>query len=259
MDKKKKKFQFVETKSIAWKRRKNIQRAGVVFYFFDEKEIFFILGLDRKFQEWTDFGGSVDVGENGAEAAYREMTEETLGIFQARLEGVKNMIEKSHAVIEPNMVIIFMPLNINKEEFTEYQMKFQEQVNILNNVVENTEINAFTLPEFEGLVLNSQQEVKHKMYDKTALLIAKKMSDIKHWGTLNHTHPSNNASPITPRMFPPTPSVTPFTPPASSSVKIATSTPSTLPNTSSVNTNPNIKHAPITEAINILNEELNTK
>lgn len=233
---KKKKIQFVEAKSIAWKRRKNIQRAGVIFYFFDEtadKEIYFILGLDRKFEEWTDFGGSVNVGENGSEAAYREMKEETLDVFQPLIEqmlhqgivhekgpqgiiyekgnqdegikrhaetkdtegGVKYMIEKSHAIIEPNMVIIFMPLPIrSKQEFITYREQYLMKVQELNSIVENIEINAFTLPEFDNLVTSNNTSntsnttnttnesiVEHKMYEKTALLIRKKLFDLKHW------------------------------------------------------------------------------
>lgn len=268
--KKKKRYQFLRAKDVSWKRRKNIHRAGVVFYFFDDKsdksdksgksgkndssmkepitspliseavteigtnvssdlephsvllsdtnvedrmkqrsesfdnsqkQIYFILGLDRGFSEWTDFGGSLNAGENGAEAAYREMKEETLDIFNDLLgEGMKTMIETSHTIIEPNMVIIFMPLPLNLSRFLEYRQRFLNKVKEMNNIVENIEIQAFEFKDFEALVnkLCTKQTDEKIMYEKTACLIEKKMSDLKHWSIpKNYTsaHSSTQSSP----------------------------------------------------------------
>jgi len=60
-------------------------RAGVIPYTIYNNQLYFLLGIDRKTRELTDFGGGVKSTEGLLEAAYRELHEETCGMFAGRV------------------------------------------------------------------------------------------------------------------------------------------------------------------------------
>ena len=172
-----KKFQFIRASDIAWKKRKHIQRAGIIFYFIEGGKMHFILGLDSSYREWTDFGGCVKAGETGKETAYRECKEETLGIFDDLFS--LESIDASHAVIEKSLVVLFTPIKIKREDFTERQKLFQRKKEEIK-ITENEDIGLFTMPDLEALIQNEKVQ-GYKMYERVSSLLIKKHSDIKHW------------------------------------------------------------------------------
>ena len=185
------KFQFVKGQNILWSRRKNIKRAGVILYFYDKGEIYFIMGLDKNFKEWTDFGGSVDDKETGAQTAFRELKEETLGIFDDLL-GVdeKKWMTDEHTVgiIEKSMVVLFFLLPLNKEEFLSRKQNYLDEVVKRNNVVENTTIEMFNVGQFQTMVKGSEGKVEGEgfpMYLVVSHHLSKKLYDLIHWSQPN--------------------------------------------------------------------------
>jgi hypothetical protein len=67
---------------------KNVfQRGGVIPVSTDEKsgEIFYCLGLDQKYLEWTDMAGGLELGHPPETEALRELDEESRGIFSYKI------------------------------------------------------------------------------------------------------------------------------------------------------------------------------
>lgn len=57
-------------------------RAGVIPYTLRDHKILFLLGIDRRTRELCDFGGGVKIDEDFVTGAYRELHEESCGIFR---------------------------------------------------------------------------------------------------------------------------------------------------------------------------------
>lgn len=180
LKKKKKHYQFIQAKNIAWGRRKNIKRAGVILYFFDEDKTYFILGLDKNFREWTDFGGTVNPDETGIQSGFREFHEETLDLFKNTIADINYLKDKSYVVIEQEQAIIFTPIDMNMEKFIQTQVQYREKVKFLDEIVENIDIQVFSYAELE-LLIKDEPVKDFKMYRKVSSHLKPKMPDIKHW------------------------------------------------------------------------------
>lgn len=61
---------------------KNNKRAGVIVYTVHNNELYFLLGIDRRTREFTDFGGGCKQSETLLESAWREFGEESCDIFK---------------------------------------------------------------------------------------------------------------------------------------------------------------------------------
>lgn len=86
-------------------------RAGIIPYYISRRgNLFFGLGVDRKSNDLTDFGGVVmsKKGENAIEAAIREFKEETIGVIPINEDDVL----ASPCIYNDVMVIIFVKTNI---------------------------------------------------------------------------------------------------------------------------------------------------
>jgi len=92
------------------------RRAGIIPYFFDEKtdEYYFFFGIDLNHNELTDFGGMVNTGENFVDTAVREMSEESLNIFNCTSDAV---IEAGKLIysVDHSMAIILLPISFESE------------------------------------------------------------------------------------------------------------------------------------------------
>lgn len=58
------------------------KRSGVIIYTFFEGRLYFLLAVDRRTREYTDFGGGCKNSENLLQGAWREFQEESCGIFK---------------------------------------------------------------------------------------------------------------------------------------------------------------------------------
>lgn len=86
-------------------------RAGVIVYTFHKHKTFFILGIDTKSGDVTDFAGGVSFKkEDPLSGGLRELMEESLGIFgNIRVDEIINCI----SVYDKENLIIFVPINID--------------------------------------------------------------------------------------------------------------------------------------------------
>jgi len=84
-------------------------RAGAIPFFIVDKTIFFCLGEDATFKQFTDFGGGVMSTETSLEGGIRELQEESLEIFgPINYDDVQDCL----IVTSRNMMIFFLPVNL---------------------------------------------------------------------------------------------------------------------------------------------------
>lgn len=107
-------------------------RAGVIPYVVINNSIYFLLGIDTKSKELTDFGGGVKKSENSLDGAIREFKEETSDIFNTYIYDIKNF-ENSKAITDnAKMTIVFLKLNsewLNKAQKKFYYKKKYSHLN----------------------------------------------------------------------------------------------------------------------------------
>lgn len=81
-----------------------LTRSGVILYTYHNNKLYFGFGVDKVYNEFSDFGGKIESGENVIETAIRELNEESLGLFQL----TKKDIDDSLMLYNDNMAIIFV-------------------------------------------------------------------------------------------------------------------------------------------------------
>ncbi|KKM17861.1 hypothetical protein LCGC14_1671490 [marine sediment metagenome] len=87
--------------------RTDIIRAGVIPFTVQDRKLYFLLGIDRRTRELTDFGGGVKVTDKGPiGGAYRELYEETCKIFGSTV--TKEQLKHSLALTNQNTAIFFL-------------------------------------------------------------------------------------------------------------------------------------------------------
>lgn len=113
-------------------------RAGVIPYTIKDNQVYFLLGIDRRTRELTDFGGGVKSDETILEAAQRELGEETCKLFGNTV--TKKHLRYSPAVCNTNRdtAILFLlidPMWIDyaEELFSNFQGNY-------NNIKKHTEL-----------------------------------------------------------------------------------------------------------------------
>uniref|UniRef100_A0A6C0M1T4 Nudix hydrolase domain-containing protein n=1 Tax=viral metagenome TaxID=1070528 RepID=A0A6C0M1T4_9ZZZZ len=83
------------------------RRAGVVPFTFVRNEIYLLFGVDRKTQDYSDFGGGVKKQESFQEGALREFQEETCMSFSSK----EYDLRKSIVVKLNDMAMFFVHVN----------------------------------------------------------------------------------------------------------------------------------------------------
>lgn len=116
-------------------------RSGIIPYFIDNNNTkSFILGIDNKYMEYTDFGGGKKLNENVIQTALRELNEECLGIFNQQIN-----IQNSIVVEQQGLFIFFVKITGN---FIEYNNNFESR----KKYFKNREIYKLSLLSFDDLV-----------------------------------------------------------------------------------------------------------
>lgn len=141
-------------------------RAGVIIYTIYKGKLYFILGIDSKTRDITDFGGGVafkSKNENSITGGLRELKEESLGIFGT----IKSSeINKCLAVYDEDTIIIFVPLKIN------LQNKYMEFLNRVKNYPnpEVIDLRFFDKRQFIELI-NGKDTNEKRMYHRIKKLL----------------------------------------------------------------------------------------
>lgn len=134
----------------------NNKRAGVIPYTIHNTKLYYLLGVDRKFNEYTDFGGGCKTEETLLEGAWREFNEESCNIFceEVNLESLASSIsvinnEKDEAVFF--VYIDYQWLYSAEDAFLNAQHKL---ISYSNN--ENSSVKWFESNEFNCIMFNKK-------------------------------------------------------------------------------------------------------
>jgi hypothetical protein len=95
----------------------NVMRAGIIPYTVKHNMFYFLMGVDRRTRELTDFGGGVKINESLIDGALRELHEESCEIFVNTI--TKDLLIKSPVLINKNSAIFFVCIDdiwLNKAE-----------------------------------------------------------------------------------------------------------------------------------------------
>lgn len=96
-------------------RTQHFSRAGVIPLYYDDIKWYYCLGVDRKSQNLTDFGGCVEQGETAIDAALRELKEESLGLFDF-IDASKIIEESSFAIYNDTSVVFFVLVDVDPND-----------------------------------------------------------------------------------------------------------------------------------------------
>jgi len=104
----------------------SITRAGVIPYTIENNRLYFLMGIDRKTRELTDFGGGAKSNESMVQAGFRELAEESCEIFTGHIT-MKNLLSSPAIINDTKSAIIFFCkvepfwLNCAEENFIQNQ------------------------------------------------------------------------------------------------------------------------------------------
>lgn len=128
-------------------------RAGIIPYIYKNNQIYFLLGIDKRTKEYSDFGGGVKIGESLISAGLRELYEETKKLISEKdLKEIKISIYDRHNAT----CIIFAEIQ-NTSLFETLINEFRK-INI-----EGDEFN-----EMSDLIWLSKEEMISNIYSKTS-------------------------------------------------------------------------------------------
>ena len=108
--------------------RTRVQRAGFILYTLYNGNIYFMIGIDSKTHELTDFAGTVKykVDRHVLSGAIRELQEETLEVFEPV---TYNDVKECITIYDNNNLVIFMPISLDPDTICrEFNERYRETV-----------------------------------------------------------------------------------------------------------------------------------
>ncbi len=106
---------------------KLFSRAGVIPYYKNEGVIWYAMFIDAQYHTLTDGGGGVGPFENPFKAAFRELNEESMGIFNFTSRKIVKLIaSSSQCIYDAHTLLIFEEIHLtNKSEMGRLSRKFR--------------------------------------------------------------------------------------------------------------------------------------
>ena len=105
-----------------------VQRAGFILYTLYKGNIYFMIGIDSKTHELTDFAGGIKykTDRHVLSGAIRELQEETLDMFEpVTYDDVKDCI----TIYDDKNLVIFMPTSLDPDTVCcEFNNKYREAI-----------------------------------------------------------------------------------------------------------------------------------
>jgi len=115
-----------------------ICRAGVIPFTIKDNRLYFLLGIDRKTRELTDFGGGAKSNETMVQAGFRELMEESCEIFAGNVS-IKNLLNSPAILNEAKNAIIFF-LKIDSTWLNFAEQKFAKNQQIFSDISKHNEL-----------------------------------------------------------------------------------------------------------------------
>jgi len=109
-------------------RKTQLTRAGFILYAFENDQLYIGLGVDKTFQELTDFSGGISKHEAPLLAALRELCEETIGLF---CDITTDDIANDVAIYDKHHLVIFHRIDAIDDTMAQFdQLKKQSKQKI---------------------------------------------------------------------------------------------------------------------------------
>ena len=153
-----------------------VKRAGFILYTLYNGNIYFMIGVDSKTHELTDFAGTINYkyDRNFLRGAIRELQEETLELFE---EVNYNDIKECIVIYDYDSLVIFMPISLHPDivcqEFNERYHEYLEK----NTKKDEPEVCGITWLDSDEFV----NQIKNKgiIYSRVRNLLAKAGNFVK--------------------------------------------------------------------------------
>ena len=153
--------------------QKGAVRAGVIPFTVRENRLHFLLGIDRRTRELTDFGGGVKSHETMVGAAHRELEEESCGLFESIIK--ESQLQSSPAISnsERNTAIFF--LRIDPEWLDTAEQIFSKKQQALAEIKKHNEL--------IGVKWVAQEDFKLIAFNRRSQCMWKRVQNILRWNT----------------------------------------------------------------------------
>ena len=179
--------------------KKKFTRVGIVFYFYSNDELNFLLGVDSDNWELTDLGGIKLQGEDFMDTALREAYEESMRVIDMR-KNKEAIYNNSIIVHNESLAIIFNQVEISslpsliishRKNFidgrnTNSERRFLENSFLVwiksSDILNLLNKKQVTLPSFLSNVISSEEKGKNvyypQIYDKVSEFLNPIMSQL---------------------------------------------------------------------------------
>jgi len=92
---------------------KNFIRGSIIPYTYYKNDIYFLLGIDRKTNEYSDFGGGIKKKESLYNGTLRELEEELCGILKHEI--TKQTLRDSFALVNSKNTHVIFFVNVSNK------------------------------------------------------------------------------------------------------------------------------------------------
>lgn len=132
-------------------------RGGVLPYTIVENKLYFCFGVDKSSGDYTDFAGSVELGEDVIDGALREFEEESRNVFGCiNKEKIQNLL----CIFDEKNLLILMPFTSNKNIF------LTTRNNFLNKSLMDDNQNVAAYNENKDIIWLDENMIKTFFIDK---------------------------------------------------------------------------------------------
>ena len=149
------------------------RRAGVIPYTIRDQRLYFLLGIDRRTRELTDFGGGVKITETMVKGALREFDEESCKMFGNSI--TEEHLTESPAVTNHDRNIAIFFVNIDSKWLDDAEIEFVNKQKELGDMKKHNEL--------IGVKWVSQENFRLIAFNRKSQCMWKRIQNILCWNT----------------------------------------------------------------------------
>jgi hypothetical protein len=153
--------------------KKTPVRAGVIPFTVRDHRLHFLLGIDRRTRELTDFGGGVKNTETMLDAAFRELLEESCKIFGGSV--TKEHLKESPAVANSSRTAAIFFLRVDSKWIDNAEIEFNTKQQELCGIKKHNEL--------IGVKWVDQENFKLIAFNRRSQCMWKRIQNILCWNT----------------------------------------------------------------------------
>lgn len=156
--------------NIVWSGQQQ-SRCGVIPYFIFNEEMYFILGMDEKTGDLTDFGGWIGKNDsNSLAAALREFNEESLNTF-GNIDWQNESLQDMIVVYSTSMMIIFAHFDIDIQKTFNLFERRRDKILLKGNTIEVSSMFSIGQKHLEKLIFNNVSKDDKHLYFRVSVFL----------------------------------------------------------------------------------------